>query len=599
VPYLARINQDEKLKGHLERFFPLGKSDLATSMLLRCFEMLEHQGSISGVFPQNWLFLKSYMAFRRTLLDTATFHFIAVLGPGAFGGVTGEVVKPCLTAFSARQPHSANRIFGLDTGSLPTPAAKAEALANEPLLISDQGTMSRNPDSRILLQPLSQGELLARVADCYQGTTTGDNSRWVRFFWEVFAEQWMRFQGTVSSTEAYGGRSSVLWWGDGGRSYAENPQARFQGQPAWGRHGVAISQMGSLAATLYTGEPFDMNTAAIIPRSDHVLPALWAFLTSPDFARAVRIIDPKVNVTTATLVKVPFDADHWSSVAKETEPLPDPWSGDPTQWLFEGRPEISTAPLQVAVGRLLGYRWPEQPEADDLDTFVDGDGIVCLPSVVGEAPAADRLRQLLAVAFDEAWAPPKARELLEQVQSKKKNLDDWLRDEFFKQHCALFGNRPFVWHVWDGQRDGFSALVNYHRLDRKALEKLTYTYLGQDWVERQRAEVRDGVAGADARLAAALGLQRKLEAILEGEAPLDIYVRWKELHEQPIGWEPDLNDGVRLNIRPFVEADVLRSPFNIHWQRDRGKNPDGTERLNDIHLTLAEKLEAHQKAGRM
>ena len=121
----------------------------------------------------------------------------------------------------------------------------------------------------------------------------------------------------------------------------------------------------------------------------------------------------------------------------------------------------------------------------------------------------------------------------------KKKLADWLRDEFFKQHCSLFGNRPFVWHIWDGQRDGFSALVNYHRLDRKTLEKLTYTYLGQDWVERQRAEVRDGVAGAEARLAAALGLQKRLEAILEGEAPLDIYVRWKEIYEQPIGWEPD------------------------------------------------------------
>ena len=86
--------------------------------------------------------------------------------------------------------------------------------------------------------------------------------------------------------------------------------------------------------------------------------------------------------------------------------------------------------------------------------------------------------------------------------------------------------------------DGFSALVNYHRLDRKTLEKLTYTYLGQDWVERQRAGVRDEVAGAEARLAAALELQRKLEAILEGEKPFDIYVRWKELHEQPVGWEP-------------------------------------------------------------
>jgi hypothetical protein len=131
------------------------------------------------------------------------------------------------------------------------------------------------------------------------------------------------------------------------------------------------------------------------------------------------------------------------------------------------------------------------------------------------------------------------------------------------------------------------------------LEKLTYTYLGQDWVERQRAQARDEVAGAEARLAAALELRRKLELILEGEAPYDVYVRWKELHEQPVGWEPDLNDGVRLNIRPFVEAGVLRSPFNIHWKKDRGKNPGGTERHNDRHLNLAEKLEARRKAGRV
>jgi hypothetical protein len=173
-----------------------------------------------------------------------------------------------------------------------------------------------------------------------------------------------------------------------------------------------------------------------------------------------------------------------------------------------------------------------------------------------------------------------------------------LRDEFFKQHCALFGNRPFIWHIWDGQRDGFSALVSYHRLDRNTLEKLTYTYLGQDWVERQRAGVRDGVAGAESRLAAALKLQRRLEEILAGEKPFDIYVRWKELHEQPVGWEPDLNDGVRLNIRPFVEVGVLRSPLNIHWNKGRGKNPDGSERRNDLHLSLAEKLEARKRAGR-
>jgi hypothetical protein len=275
-----------------------------------------------------------------------------------------------------------------------------------------------------------------------------------------------------------------------------------------------------------------------------------------------------------------------------------PLSEDPTQWLFEGRPEVSTAPLHVAVSRLVGYQWPEQTERDDLDPFTDVDGIVCLPSVAGEATAADRVQHILTKAFGKAWSSAKTRELLEQTGSRSKTLGDWLRHEFFKQHCALFRNRPFVWHISDGQRDGFSVLINYHRLDRRQLEKLTYTYLGQDWVERQRAAVRDEVPGAETRLSAALALQRKLEAILEGEKPHDIYVRWKDAHEQPIGWEPDLNDGIRLNIRPFVEAGVLRSPFNIHWRKDRGKNPDGSERHNDVHLSLAEKREARKRVRR-
>jgi hypothetical protein len=67
------------------------------------------------------------------------------------------------------------------------------------------------------------------------------------------------------------------------------------------------------------------------------------------------------------------------------------------------------------------------------------------------------------------------------------------------------------------------------------------------------------------------------------------------LHQQPIGWEPDRNDGVRLNIRPFVTAGVLRHKFIIHWKKDRGRNPDGSERFNDLHSTRAEKLAARTK----
>ena len=120
--------------------------------------------------------------------------------------------------------------------------------------------------------------------------------------------------------------------------------------------------------------------------------------------------------------------------------------------------------------------------------------------------------------------------------------------------------------------------------------------------------------GAGVRMAAAQGLKLRLGQILEGEAPYDIFVRWKPLEEQPVSWNPDLNDGVRLNIRPFMSvadvgkkgAGILRAKPNIHWNKDRGKDVesapwynlglefDGKEgdRINDHHLSLTEKQNA-------
>ena len=596
VPFLSRGKQAEALQRHIDEHFGVARADLATSMLLRWLRV----SSVAMVTPQHWQSKLSYQKLRRWLLTERVYALFARLGNNVWQTQSGGQpfkVPTVLSVFHAHKPDPGSVVSAIDIGNGPI-HTKAAELRRVAISRSLQKSQLENVEHRIVTALFdADTELLAQFAGCFQGTSTGDNVRCCHNFWELpgISSPWRRWQSSVVSHVQFGGREQVvLWDGAGG---VEQVGAAVRGRGAWGRRGMAISQMGRLYTTQYSGDIYDNNVAALIPRRSADLPAIWAFVSSPEFVAAVRMIDQSVQVQVATLPQVPFDGNHWRRVAEEAGPLPEPWSDDPTQWLFEGRPEGSTAPLQVAVGRLVGYRWPEQAEADDLDAFVDADGIVCLPSVAGEAPAVEMVQQVLATAFGEAWSPARVKELLEHAGSKKKNLADWLRDEFFKQHCALFGNRPFVWHIWDGQLDGFSALVNYHRLDRKMLEKLTYTYLGQDWVERQRAEVRDEVAGAEARLSAALELRRKLEAIVDGEKPHDIYVRWKAPHEQPVGWEPDLNDGVRLNIRPFVEAGVLRAPFNIHWRKDRGKNPNGTERHNDIHLSLADKLDARKRAG--
>jgi hypothetical protein len=306
--------------------------------------------------------------------------------------------------------------------------------------------------------------------------------------------------------------------------------------------------------------------------------------------------------------------------------LPGVSTNEPTQAIFHGHPQPTIDALQVAVARLAGYRWPAETDtamelADEARTWIarcdhlaehaDDDGIVCLPSVRGEAPAHDRLLKMLITAWEtvqpSSWKPAVLDKLLADADCAGKGLDVWLREKFFEQHAKRFQHRPFIWHVWDGLKDGFAALVNYHRLDAKNLERLIHTYLG-DWIRQQEAGVRDRIDGAPTRLAAAQALKRRLELILEGEKPYDVFVRWKPLAEQPIGWNPDLNDGVRLNIRPFMAAEVLRHnkkpKLNIAWDKDRGKDVESApwfkvfegERINDHHLTVAEKMAARKES---
>jgi hypothetical protein len=589
-PYLSTQRMEESAASFIEQNFPNSASELATTILERFLP--GNKGTVAAVMPMNWLFLKSFGALRVSLLKRGGWNVVAPLGAGAFRTITGQVVQSALVILSGA--HSESTLF-VDARSDQTVDGKARTLEDGEIDLVGRTALHASQSS--ILDARSAGQtLLSRYATSWQGLVTTDSARFVLHFWEMRdrGHVWERYITAPSSTADFSGREYFLRWECGCGSLQDSKAHNFNPPAVLGKHGILVAESG-MRVTLYSGEMFNHATVPIIPLDDAHRAAIWSFLQSPEYAAAVRRINSKVMVGAGYLIKVPFDLDRWSKVAEESGALPEPHSDDPTQWLFRGDVPSSTESLQVAVARLLGYRWPDQ-QSDDLDQFVDADGIAALQALPGEPDLATRLRELLATAYADRWSNTTERTLVTEAGGRNGRLEDWLRDTFFAQHVKLFDNRPFLWHIWDGRKDGFSAVVNYHRLDHRTLEKLTFTVLGA-WIERQRYEADAGRAGADTRLAAALDLQRRLKLILDGAPPYDVYVRWKEMHEQPIGWDPDLDDGVRLNIRPFVTAEVLRSRVNVHWKKDRGTDPDGTERINDLHPTLVERRAARQQAG--
>jgi hypothetical protein len=500
VPYLARGKQeggirpgDEGLLEYSERVHPDAKADLATCFVERCLDFCASGGNTALVTPQNWLFLGTYTRLRENLLRQASWACVARLGPRAFETIGGEVVNVALVSFGREKPAEMHRLVGIDATEEKTPSDKNLALRTKPVELVKQNSQLQNPDSRITLEEGGRTALLSAVAHGVHGLGSKDTPCFFRQFWEVamLGKDWEFLQTTVDKTQFFGGMEQIVFWEQGRGLLHERGQrgeAILVGGMAWKKKGVIISQMNKLCASLYLGDIFDKNAAVVLPSDEAHIPAVWAFCSSPEYNEEVRKIDQNVKVTNVTLVKVPFDLAHWQKVAAEKYPhgLPKPLSTDPTQWLFNGHPNpkvdeassLISSPkrlegastLHVAVARLLGYQWPRQTgssfpdcpalKADGLEELADKDGIVCLSATKGEAPAADRLNALLAAAFGSEWSSTKARELLAAADSKAKTLADWLSEDFFEQHCALFHQRPFIWHVWDGLKGGFNALVN-------------------------------------------------------------------------------------------------------------------------------------------
>lgn len=632
VPYLARGRHSEILKQYCDEHYPDSRYELANVFLERCLELCEESSGLASlVMPLNWLYQSRLGAQRKRLLNTANWKMAVKLGTGAFESISGEVVNAMLLSISPSAPSAVEMVSLIDLSPAESVTQKRDFLRTGSVVRRQQAAILKSPESIVSFSDGgSNASLIEKNFISMRGIVTGDNELWIRCFWEVAPSgRWRRLQSTPEENALFCGRSTVIDWATSGRGMLRPGTENL----AYGRAGVVVSRMSGLRATLYSGDLYEQTVTTLVPiksEDARLIPALLCYVESDEFLAAVRNINANLNVTNATFLKIPFPEAEWEDRARTRFPLgtPKPASHDPSQWLFHGHPQPATDPLQVAVARLAGYRWPagtdtdtEMELADEARTWIarceqlaehtDDDGVVCLPSVRGEAPAHDRLLKLLIATWETvqpgSWKPAVLDKLLADADCAGKGLDVWLREKFFEQHAKRFHHRPFIWHVWDGLRDGFAALVNYHQLDHKKLERLIHTYLG-DWIRQQEAGVRDRIDGAQQRLAAAQDLKHRLELILEGEPPYDIFVRWKPLAEQPIGWNPDLNDGVRLNIRPFMTAAALRHnkkpKLNINWDKDRGKDVEsapwfktfGGDRINDHHLTVAEKQRARGAA---
>jgi SAM-dependent methyltransferase len=260
--------------------------------------------------------------------------------------------------------------------------------------------------------------------------------------------------------------------------------------------------------------------------------------------------------------------------------------------------------LSIMVLRVLGHQWPREFERHDpLPAWADKDGIIPLNEGTSEPALLARVRARLAEDFGADRVGSVEREFSEITG---RPLAAWLASEFFKRHITQFRKRPIAWQlastpvVGNGKRRGrsasqgapaFACLVHYRRLDADLLPKLRTQYIGHLRTSLQTElaaleKMPKRSADQDARRLELEGKLEELKAfdarieqvIVEGFAspeldkiaakePLDKWTsrdgraRAPDTRDaflaQERRYDPNLNDGVRVNIAPLQRAGLL------------------------------------------
>lgn len=196
-PYMGSKNMAPHLLEWAQFEYPQTRYDLFAMFFERGLELLAPNGIAGMLTMQSWMFLSRFADFRRDLLKRWSIETMAHLGSRAFESIGGEVVQVSAACVAKRSPKTIGTYVRLVDIDSPTEKARELRLAasrrdSEYEYRADQSKFLEIPGAPIaywaseaLLGTFKSGRRVEDVAPVRQGFQTGDNDRFMRFWFEV------------------------------------------------------------------------------------------------------------------------------------------------------------------------------------------------------------------------------------------------------------------------------------------------------------------------------------------------------------------------------------------------------------------------------
>ena len=376
-PYMGRSGMNPNLKKMLDSQFKIYNKDLFSVFMKRNFQYAKTHRYISMITMESWMFLSSYEALRKEIIDNLTITSLVHMPYGGKGRTSlGINFGTC--AFVLRQntllDYLGNycyiRYFEINEVGVPL----SFPVVNERLGTSKMKDFDRIPGNTFaywisdrVYEIFSVSKLLGEIASPRQGLATADNNRFLRRWFEVSYKRikfgardreealqsglkWFPYNKGGEYRKWYGNNEYIINWGQDGlelRSYRpaviRNPSYYFRESITWSfvssaYFGVRYSLSGFI---------FDVGGSSVFPEQENIL-YLMGFLCSKLATVFMTVLNPTLNFQVGNVASLPIVSPDESIKKAIDNKVKDSinisrtdWDSSETSWDFPKHPLLT------------------------------------------------------------------------------------------------------------------------------------------------------------------------------------------------------------------------------------------------------------------
>ena len=376
-PYMGSSNMDKWLVKWTAKHYADTKRDLCTCFIERGFSLAVSEGYSSMITMQSWMFLGSFEAMRKRLIDNVSIVEMAHLGTRAFASIGGEVVSTTATVVANKKvdvPGEYLRLIDFEN-EREKEAAIIEAIDNPDCgwfyrrRAEDFKVISGSPItywvSDTVMDLFLSCKPLASFCRPIVGGQTNDNNRFVKYWWEptrasifisaksvedsiLSGKKWFPLNKGGDYRKWYGGYIYVINWENAGEEIkaiggsTSNSTYYFKELITWSR-----TSSGSISVRYIPGGiVFDTEGSYIIQESSSLpIDYIQSFLNSSTALSFAMLLAPTLHFGLSEISKIPlyYSASYkvLTEIAKQNVLIAkNNWDDSEVSFQFEHHPLI-------------------------------------------------------------------------------------------------------------------------------------------------------------------------------------------------------------------------------------------------------------------